>query len=156
MGSHACTSSEALHRPRKCHLLIVLFLLLAQWKVITEDPGCAMSDLIEALNLITSSKIHELYSRQDTEDPLVLRKKVCSITASHSPLYSTSNLLSKCRTDDAVKYARGAWTLGEKPVSTCNSTCCTILVILTKTGGCRGSGDRVNHHSRFRQCFLVS
>lgn len=35
-----------------------------------------MSDFIDALNLITSEKIHELYSRQDTEDPLVLRKKV--------------------------------------------------------------------------------
>lgn len=35
-----------------------------------------MSDFIEALNLITSSKIHELYAKQDTEDPLVLRKKV--------------------------------------------------------------------------------
>lgn len=35
-----------------------------------------MSDFIEALNLITSHKIHELYARQDTEDPLVLRKKV--------------------------------------------------------------------------------
>lgn len=35
-----------------------------------------MPDFIEALNLITSHKIHELYARQDTEDPLVLRKKV--------------------------------------------------------------------------------
>lgn len=35
-----------------------------------------MSDFIDALNLITSAKIHELYARQDTEDPLVLRKKV--------------------------------------------------------------------------------
>lgn len=35
-----------------------------------------MSDFIDALNLITSHKIHELYARQDTEDPLVLRKKV--------------------------------------------------------------------------------
>nr|AGN55416.1 mannitol dehydrogenase [Saccharina japonica] len=34
-----------------------------------------MSDFIDALNLITSHKIHELYARQDTEDPLVLRKK---------------------------------------------------------------------------------
>lgn len=38
-----------------------------------------MSDLIEALNLITSSKIHLLYQKQDTEDPLVLRKKVRSL-----------------------------------------------------------------------------
>lgn len=37
-----------------------------------------MSDLIEALNLITSSKIHELYQRQSTEDPLVLRKKAAN------------------------------------------------------------------------------
>lgn len=36
----------------------------------------AMSDFIDALNLITSAKIHELYAAQDTEDPLVLRKKV--------------------------------------------------------------------------------
>lgn len=35
-----------------------------------------MSDFIDALNLITSTKIHELYAKQDTEDPLVLRKKV--------------------------------------------------------------------------------
>ncbi len=35
-----------------------------------------MSDFIDALNLITSAKIHELYAAQDTEDPLVLRKKV--------------------------------------------------------------------------------
>lgn len=45
------------------------------------ERGSIMSDLIEALNLITSSKIHELYQRQSTEDPLVLRKKVCSIPA---------------------------------------------------------------------------
>lgn len=35
-----------------------------------------MSDFIDGLNLITSAKIHELYAKQDTEDPLVLRKKV--------------------------------------------------------------------------------
>ncbi|CAM9946560.1 unnamed protein product [Ectocarpus sp. 12 AP-2014] len=34
-----------------------------------------MSDFIDGLNLITSAKIHELYAKQDTEDPLVLRKK---------------------------------------------------------------------------------
>ncbi|CAM9266229.1 unnamed protein product, partial [Choristocarpus tenellus] len=34
-----------------------------------------MSDLIDSLNLINSSKIHELYAKQETEDPLVLRKK---------------------------------------------------------------------------------
>lgn len=34
-----------------------------------------MTDFVEALNLITSSSIHELYKQRDTEDPLVLRKK---------------------------------------------------------------------------------
>jgi len=38
-----------------------------------------MSDSIEALNLITSEKIHELYAKQNSEDPLVLRKKVSDI-----------------------------------------------------------------------------
>lgn len=38
-----------------------------------------MSDFIDALNLITSEKIYELYKKQDTEDPLVLRKKVWSL-----------------------------------------------------------------------------
>lgn len=41
-----------------------------------------MSDFIDGLNLITSAKIHELYAKQDTEDPLVLRKKVSQITPS--------------------------------------------------------------------------
>lgn len=35
-----------------------------------------MADVIEGLDLINSAKIHELYSKQGTEDPLVLRKKV--------------------------------------------------------------------------------
>lgn len=43
-----------------------------------------MSDFIDGLNLITSAKIHELYAKQDTEDPLVLRKKVsCVATRIH-------------------------------------------------------------------------
>lgn len=44
-----------------------------------EKEGTTMSDSIDALNLITSEKIHELYAKQNSEDPLVLRKKVRDI-----------------------------------------------------------------------------
>lgn len=54
-----------------------------------------MSDFIEALNLITSEKIHELYARQDTEDPLVLRKKV-GRRADRSIRVARGEVLSKC------------------------------------------------------------
>lgn len=36
------------------------------------------TDSIEALNLIPSARIHELYKSQDVEDPLVLRKKAAA------------------------------------------------------------------------------
>lgn len=48
-----------------------------------------MADFIDALNLITSEKIHELYAKQDTEDPLVLRKKVRPST---SPIHRGASI----------------------------------------------------------------
>lgn len=45
----------------------------------SEEEDTTMSDSIEALNLITSEKIHELYAKQNSEDPLVLRKKVSNM-----------------------------------------------------------------------------